>query len=115
LQSWSDLEWYKYGDDRHGMLAYFGHEPTPADLARCFEGTSAGTWGDIFRGTPAGGIYAGIISGIKRYGIKDFVDNYYGGRSSLRYKRERHLRAGRRVRQRAEKERKRLPHEEPIF
>ena len=114
---WSEIDWYKYGDDSLGVLAFLGHEPTPADMAGYFE-THAGAWGNIFRGTPAGGKYGKIIMGIKKYGFKDFLfmyqnDNYK--RRILKNKSERHLRIGRRAQKRAEEERKRLPYVEPLF
>ena len=115
MQYWERLEGYKYGDDEYGILAYFGHEPTPADLARCFEGTSVAAWGNILRGKPAGGIYAEIISGIKRYGLEDFIGGPDDWRERIKNKSLRHLRKGRRARERAEKERKRLPYSEPVF
>ena len=115
MQYWKDLEWYKYGDDSHGILAYFGHEPTVADMTRCFEGTSAAGWGNVFRGNPAGGIYAEIISGIKRYGLEGFIGDGDGWKGHIKNKSARHLRIGRRTRRRAEKERARLPYEKPLF
>jgi hypothetical protein len=113
---WNEICWYKYGDDRHGILAFFGHEPTPADMAGCFE-THPGAWGNIFRGTPAGGKYSEIIMGIKKYGFKDFLLMYQNAnyKRCLKNKSERHLKIGRRAQKRAEIERKRLPYVEPLF
>jgi hypothetical protein len=56
---WSEINWYKYGDDSLSFLAFLGHEPTPADMTGYFERTHAGTWGNIFRGSGVeGGIYS---------------------------------------------------------
>jgi len=111
---WNELAWYKYGDDRHGILAYFDHEPTPADLARCFEGTSAAVWGNILRGRGATGTYGEIIAGIKKYGIKVFIGDGYW-KDGAKNKSERHLMTGRRAKKKAEIEKRKRLHEEPCF
>jgi len=114
---WSEIDNYKYGDDSLGMLAFFGGEPTPKNMADCFS-THAGAWGNIFKGEGAGGIYGEIITGIKKYGFERYLfmyqnDNYRRG--VLKNKPERHLRIGRRVIKRKEIERIRRPYTEPLF
>ena len=116
---WNEIAWYRYGDDSLGILAFLGHEPTPADMVGYFEGTYAGTWGNIFRGAEVKrGIYSEIIMGIKKYGFEDFLSMYRNGnyrRRVLKNKSERHLRIGRRAQEKAAIERKRLPYVEPLF
>jgi len=115
LQYWSSLEGYKYGDDSYGILAYFGREPTPADLAQCFEGTIAAVWGNIFRGGPAGAIYGEIISGIKRNGLESFIGGPDDWREYTKNKSSRHLKTGRRLHKKQQIARQRRTHEEPLF
>jgi len=116
---WSEINWYKYGDDSLGFLAHFGHEPTPTDMADCFEGTHAGAWGNIFRGEEVKhGVYSEIIMGIKKNGFEVFLSMYQDAgyrRHVMKNKSERHLRIGRRAQKRAEIERKRLLYVEPLF
>jgi len=115
-QFWESVSGYKYGDDAFGIVAYFGHWPTPADMERCFEGTSRAVWGNILRGGPAGYIYAEIISGIKRDGFEGFAaDGYNHWTEHIKLKSSRHLKRGRRSIKRAVIELTRLPHKEPLF
>ena len=115
-QYWKYLEGYKYGCDEYGILRHFKRWPTPADLADCFEGTSAASWGNILNGRPAGGIYAEIISGIKRLGFMEFIcDGRHYWKEHIKNKSERHLQIGRRYKKVKEKERQRLPYTKPLF
>ena len=119
LRSWEELIYYKFGADCQGIVAYLGHEPSAADLTSCFDGTSAAVWGNILRGRLASGTYGEIISGIKKYGFKDFVEKYnyfrWFHKGNLKNKSERHLKTKRRAQKRAEEKRIRLPYEEPLF
>jgi hypothetical protein len=81
-----EIGMYKFGDDEYGILAYFGHEPTAADLARCFEGTTVQGWGNVLRNNPVGGIYAEIISGIKRNGLEKFIGGGYDWKDQIKRK-----------------------------
>jgi hypothetical protein len=119
---WIEIGLYKYGDDSLGVLAFFGHEPTSAEMAGCFEGTHAGAWGNILRGFPAGGKYGEIIMGIKKDGFEGYLEKYnyskWFNEGTIKNKSERHLRAGRRAIKRARIKAeivKRLPQEEPLF
>jgi len=91
MQNWKRIGMYKYGDDEFGVVAYFGREPTPADLAHCFEGTTAAAWGNVLKNKPAGGVYGEIISGIKRCGFGAFVGDGNDWRSRIKNKSERYF------------------------
>lgn len=121
MQYWSfknGIKMYEFGDDSFGILAYLGHKPTAADMARCFERTAAGVWGNILNGQKATGIYAEIIQGIKKFGFQEFILKYndsYSYRFYSKNKSARHLRKGRKAKERVEIEKKRFSQVEPHF
>jgi hypothetical protein len=104
-QSWDIIECSLYGDDEYGVMARFGHFPTAADMARCFEGTDRAGWGNVLMGKRPGGVYAEIISGIIRNGIEAFLGMGDDWRDHTKNKTQRHLRMGRRAIKRADRNR----------